>query len=121
MSDTVSVQPFEFQSDFSKPKFAEPGHVEMPAAELALYLAQARADGVAEGRAAAASEDAERMDAAAEKFTAALKDLVALAEHLEASAGKDGTPAPIRALVKSAAQRLIDGQGDLFTASTELR
>lgn len=119
MSDTVSIQPFEFQSDFSPPKQAEPGRVDMPAAEFALFLAQARADGFAEGRAASASEDADRMDAAADKFTSALKDLLELAEYLEAISGKDETPAPIRAIIQSAAQRLIDGQGDLFSTRSE--
>jgi len=118
MRSTVSVQPFEFQSDFSAPKSVEPGRVELSAEDFASLLGQARAEGLMEGRAAAASEDAARMDAAAEKLNAALKDLVKLAEYLEASAGKDGAPAEVRALIKSAAKRLIDGQGDLFTPSS---
>ena len=115
MKRRVSAQPFEFQSDFSAPKQDDPGQVTMPAEDFASYLAQARAEGLMEGRASAASEDAERMDAASKQLRAALGDLVQLAEHLEASAGEDGTPDAVRALIKSAAQRLVDGQGDLFT------
>lgn len=116
MSDTVTVQPFEFQADFSTPRRDAPGRVEISAGEFAAYLAQARAEGLMEGRAEAATEDAIRMDAAAQKFKDALKDLLKLAEALEANSGSGGTPEPVRVLIKSAAQRLIDGQGDLFTA-----
>jgi len=118
MSGSVTVQPFDFQSDFAAPKQAEPGRVELSAAEFASYLSQARAEGLIEGQSAAASEDAARMDAAAQKFTAALRDLLKLAEHLDATSGADGTPDAVRALIKSAAQRLIDGQGDLFAAES---
>lgn len=115
MGGSVSIQPFEFQSDFSAPQKAEPGRVEMPAEDFASLLAQARAEGLIEGRASTASEEAERMDAASDKFRSALSDLLKLAEHLDASAGIGGAPEEIRALVKAAAQRLVDGQGDLFT------
>ena len=64
----------------------------------------------------AASEDADRMEAVAQKLRLALGDLLKLAEILEASATKDETGDEVRALIKAAAQRLIDGQGDLFTA-----
>ena len=118
MKRRVSAQPFEFQSDFSAPKpenKEDPGRVTMPAEDFASYLSQARAEGLMEGRASAASEEAERMDAVSQQLREALGDLVLLAEHLEASSGNDGTPDAVRALIKSAAQRLVDGQGDLFT------
>ena len=114
MKRRISAQPFEFQSDFSAPKKEEPGRVTMPAEDFASLLAQAHAEGLMEGRAASANEEAERMDAASKQFRDALSDLLQLAERLEASAGKDGTPDAVRALIKSAAQRLVDGQGDLF-------
>lgn len=116
MHRSVSVQPFEFQADFSAPQPDAPGRAEMPAADFASLLAQARAEGIAEGRASAASEDADRMEAVAQKLRLALGDLLKLAEILEASATKDETGDEVRALIKAAAQRLIDGQGDLFTA-----
>ena len=115
MKRRVSAQPFEFQSDFATPRREEPGRVTMPSEDFASLLAQARAEGLMEGRASAASEEADRMDAASKQLREALKDLIQLAEHLEASAGTDGAPEAVRALIKSAAQRLVDGQGDLFT------
>lgn len=120
MKRVVSAQPFEFQSDFSAPEAPrpdDPGRVTLPAEDFASLLSQARAEGLMEGRATAASEEAERMEAVSAQLREALGDLVQLAEYLEASSGKDGTPEAVRALIKSAAQRLVDGQGDLFTRS----
>ena len=115
MHRRVSTQPFEFQSDFSAPRAEEPGRIDMPADEFASLLAQARAEGLMEGRASAASEDAERLQGVSDKLREALGDLVKLAEHLEAASGSEGASSEVRALIKSAAQRLVDGQGDLFT------
>ena len=99
----VSAQPFEFQSDFSAPRAPapeDPGRVTMPAEDFASLLSQARAEGIMEGRAAAASEDAERMEAMSRQLRDALGDLVQLAEYLEASSGKDGTSDDVRALIQ---------------------
>lgn len=119
MRGVASIQPFEFQSDFSPPKAEEPGRVEMRAEDFASLLAQARAEGLMEGRAITAKEEAARMESAAEKVGTALRDLVKLAEYLEAASGGGGAPSEVRALIKSAAQRLIDGQGDLFAADVQ--
>lgn len=118
MHRRVSAEPFEFQSDFSAPKTDDPGRVNMPAEDFASLLSQARAEGLMEGRASAASDEAERMEAVSKQLREALSDLVALAELLENSVGKDGAPDAVRTLIKSAAQRLIDGQGDLFSFKT---
>lgn len=115
MRRQVSAQPFEFQSDFSTPRVDEPGRVNMPAEDFASLLSQARAEGLMEGRASAATDEAERLEAVSQKLRDALGDLLKLAEQLEATAGESGTPESVRALIKSAAQRLVDGQGDLFT------
>lgn len=115
MHRRVSAQPFEFQSDFSTPRAEEAGRISMPAEEFASLLAQARAEGLIEGRSTAASEEADRMEETSLKLREALRDLVKLAEHLEAASGKDGTAPEVRALIQSAAQRLVDGQGELFT------
>ena len=117
MRRASSITPFEFQSDFAPPKADTPDRVEMSVADFMSYLSQARAEGLMEGRAGVASEEASRMEAAADNLNAALSDLVKLAEYLEVASGTDGTPDEVRALIKSAAQRLVDGQGDLFTAS----
>lgn len=111
----MSAQPFEFHSDFSAPKAEDPGRVDMPAADFASLLSQARAEGIMEGRAAVESDHAERMDQLSIQLREALGDLIKLAEHLEASAGEDGASDAVRALIKSAAQRIVDGQGDLFS------
>jgi len=76
MHRRVSTQPFEFQSDFSTPRAEEPGRIDMPADDFASLLAQARAEGLMEGRASAASEDAERLEGVSDKLREALGDLV---------------------------------------------
>jgi len=119
MGSSITVQPFEFQSDFSAPKMEEAGRIDLPASDFVAFLAQARAEGMVEGRAIAATEDAEKIKAAADRFTGALKDLIQLAEYLEFSSGEAGAPEAVRVLIKSAAQRLIDGQGDLFVEQVE--
>ena len=115
MGGSVSITPFEFHSDFSAQRRDDPSRIDLSAEEFASLLAKARAEGLMEGRTSAESDDAERLEAVSEKLKAALGDLVSLAEHLDASSGVDGAPDEVRALIKSAAQRLVDGQGDLFT------
>lgn len=114
MKRAVATRPFEFQSDFSAPAKEQPGRVDMPSEDFASLLLQARMEGLLEGRAEVASEQADRMEAVSESLRAALADILKLAEHLDASAGNDGPSDEVRALISAAAQRLADGQGDLF-------
>jgi hypothetical protein len=49
----------------------------------------------------------------------ALSNLVSLADHLEAGAYADGFRETALRLVTATAQRIVDGQGDLFAQTTE--
>ncbi|MEE9380430.1 MAG: hypothetical protein V3V03_03410, partial [Hyphomonadaceae bacterium] len=80
-------------------------------------LAEARNEGMEaanEGHETSLSTD---MQAATGKLNQALADLVALAGHLEACEYDPEKSETARDLINAAAQRIIDGQGDLFHAN----
>jgi len=114
MSRMITPQAFEFRSDFSSPDDSASGRMVLAAEELAVLLAQARDEGLAEGRQQTASKEAAKMDAAAIKLNEALGDLVKLAEHLEACGHDPEMAKQATGLINAAAGRIIDGQGDLF-------
>lgn len=114
-----SVQPFEFRSDFTLP--AEPEQpqreqMDLSAPELARLLSQARAEGLAEATRLEATQTEERMQAVTLKLNEALADLVTLARHIETGAYEGLDVAKSLDLINATAQRIIDGQGDLFAA-----
>jgi len=116
MSRMITPQAFEFRSDFSAPKASDANQMVVAAEELAALLAQARNEGLAEGRKQSASKEAAKMDAAAIKLNEALSDLVKLAEHLEGCGHDPDMIKQTTGLINAAAARIIDGQGDLFPA-----
>ncbi|KCZ88355.1 hypothetical protein [Hyphomonas johnsonii] len=115
-----SIEPFEFRSDFSStpepkaPALPDGGQVTLTGPELARLLSEARAEGLAEAARLETLQTEERLQAVTLKLNDALANLVALAGHLEAGAydGLDVTAS--LDLIQTTAQRIIDGQGDLF-------
>jgi len=112
-----SVQAFEFRSDFTLPPEPEQPRQEqmnLSPPELARLLSEARAEGLAEATRLETLQTEERMQAVTLKLNDALADLVTLARHLEAGAYEGHDIAASLDLINATAQRIIDGQGDLF-------
>lgn len=115
-----SVQPFEFRSDFTLPPAPEPpaapteGQLTLTGPELAHLLSEARSEGLAEAARLESIQSDERLQAVTLKLNDALADLVALAGHLEAGAYEGLDIMASLDLINATAQRIIDGQGDLF-------
>jgi hypothetical protein len=120
------VQPFAFQSDFgpqpieAAPAAAPLSQVTLSPAELAALLADARADGLAEGAARALRAEDDRLQAVTGKLNQALANLVALAGHLEAGANDSHATETALRLINATARRIIDGQGDLFAERKDI-
>jgi hypothetical protein len=113
-----SIEAYEFRADFeSKPDTPVAEQVKMDAAELATLLAQARSEGVAEALAQVQREDAQRLDGVAGQLNGALANLVELAGHLDAASTDAALAETSMQLINSAAKRIVDGQGDLFSAA----
>ncbi|MEH6412254.1 MAG: hypothetical protein V7741_17145 [Hyphomonas sp.] len=115
-----SVQPFEFRSDFTLPSAPEQppapaeGQLTLTGPELARLLSEARSEGLAEAARLQSLQSDERLQAVTLKLNDALADLVILARHLEAGAYEGLDIAASLDLINATAQRIIDGQGDLF-------
>lgn len=116
-----SVQLFEFRGDFSpqpEPVPAPPPPAEekvvLSGQDLALLLTEARAEGYAAAMAQRHGEQDERLQQVTDHLGEALANLVSLASHLEASAHAEGFRDTALHLVTATAQRIVDGQGDLF-------
>mgnify|MGYP003630193550 CR=1 FL=1 len=103
-----SVQPFEFRSDFTlapepeQPALPTEGQLTLTGPELAVRLESLKAD--------------ERLQAVTHSLNDALTELVSLARHLEAGAYEGLDIAVALDLINASAQRIVDGQGDLFAA-----
>ena len=122
-----TLQPFDFRSDFSPQPEPAPVPVPVPAGDkitlsvpdLALLLTEARAEGYSAAMAIRQDEQAARLQQVTDKLGDALANLVSLAGHLEASAQSEGFRDTALHLVTAAAQRIVDGQGDLFAHGAE--
>ena len=120
-----SLRPFDFRSDFTpQPEPAAPAppveeKIALTAPDLAMLLTEARAEAHAAALSLKNNEQAARLQQVTENLTEALANLVSLAGHLEASAYSDGFRETALRLVTSTAQRIVDGQGDLFAQSPE--
>ncbi len=120
-----SLQPFDFRSDFTPPP--EPDVPALPveekitlsAPDLAMLLTEARAEAHAAAMSLKHDEQNARLQQVTENLTEALSNLVSLAGHLETSAYSDGFRESALRLVTATAQRIVDGQGDLFAQSQE--
>ena len=127
-------QAFQFQPDFSPPAetatpAAEPTPaavpssddvISVPVMELAALGAQIQAEAAAVARAPIDEALAARLEQAAEKLTDAVTDLSELASALDLAARMGQVPPALVPLAETAAQRLVDGQGDLFAACKAL-
>jgi hypothetical protein len=112
-----SVQPFEFRTDFSLPPEPPPeteGRMSLTGPELAHLLSEARSEGLAEAARLESLQTEERLQAVTLKLNDALLDLVSLARHLEAGAYEGLDIAAALDIINATAQRIVDGQGDLF-------
>lgn len=115
-----SMQPFEFRSDFvlspvrEKPVAPVEGQLTLTGPELAHLLSEARSQGLAEAARLESVQSDERLQAVTLKLNDALADLVVLARHLESGACEGLDIAASLSLINATAQRIIDGQGDLF-------
>ena len=116
-----SLQAFDFRSDFTPPP--EPEVPTLPVEEKITLSAPDLAMLLTEAHAAAMSlrhdEQAARLKQLTENLTEALANLVSLAQHLESSAYSDGLRQSALRLVTATAQRIVDGQGDLFAQNRE--
>ena len=115
-----SMQPFEFRSDFmlaSEPEQPTPsteGQLALTGPELAHLLSEARSEGLAEASRLESLRSEERLQAVTNKLNDALADLVSLARLLETGAYEALDIAGALDLINATAQRIVDGQGDLF-------
>ena len=115
-----SVQLFEFRSDFTlapepeQPALPTEGLLTLTGPELARLLSEARSEGLAEASRLESLQVEERLQVVTHSLNDALADLVALARHLEAGAYEGLDIAVALDLINASAQRIVDGQGDLF-------
>jgi len=120
-----SLQPFDFRSDFTAqpepqlPALPVEEKIALSAPDLAMLLTEARAEAHAAAMSLRHDEQNARLQQVTENLTEALANLVSLAGHLEASAYSDGFRETALRLVTATAQRIVDGQGDLFAQTPE--
>lgn len=114
-----SLSPFDFRTDFS-PAPAEPGALRLTAEEVAALIAQVRADTLAEVSRQEAQETLDRLDRVTATMRDVLADLLQVMQLVEASTNGDEGKAALRSTVTGLAQRLLDGQGDLFGLTRDL-
>ncbi|MEZ5999139.1 hypothetical protein [Hyphomonas sp.] len=120
-----SLKPFDFRSDFTlqpepeMPALPVEEKITLSAPDLAMLLTEARAEAHAAAMSIKHDEQNARLQQVTENLTDALANLVSLAGHLESSAYSDGFRESALRLVTIAAQRIVDGQGDLFAQNQE--
>lgn len=112
------LSPFDFRPDFAQP--ARAGEVRLTADEVAGLIAKVRADTLAEVSRQEAQETLDRLDRVTATMREVLGDLLQLMQLLDSAAFDAATEARLRGTVTGLAQRLIDGQGDLFALTTGL-
>ncbi|MEZ5946593.1 MAG: hypothetical protein R3C13_11415 [Hyphomonas sp.] len=120
-----TLQHFEFRSDFTIVEPPEPvvepapENIALTSSDLALLLSEARTEGYAAAQAQFAAAQDARLEEATGRLSEALASLVELAGHLEASALEQGFSDKALRLITATAQRIADGQGDLFAERAE--
>lgn len=115
LADLLSDARAEGLAERKQVEAIDDGMVKLPAPDLSDMLIEARAEGLAEGLARQKLEGHDRLQLVTSKLNQALANLVALAGHLEATANDPVCAETSIKLINAAAQRIIDGQGDLFT------
>jgi len=114
-----TLSTFDFRSDFTAPP-AEAGDVRLSAEEVVALIAKVRADTLAEISRQEAQETLDRLDRVSATMREVLSDLLKVMQLLDSAAFDEATSAPLRSTVTSLAQRLLDGQGDLFGLTRDL-
>lgn len=114
-----TLSAFDFRPDFSAPP-AEAGEVRLSAEEVVALIARVRADTLAEVSRQEAQETLDRLDRVTATMRDVLCDLLKLMQLVEAATDADETRIHLRATVTGLAQRLLDGQGDLFGLTRDL-
>jgi len=112
-----TVTDFKFQSDFSAPVPPAPDTadtVSVSANELAELLANARAEGMASADSRHDKETSEKLTAMSGQLTAALGELLKLAECLDKTALPLSAQTEAKQLISTACAHIVNGQGDLF-------
>lgn len=116
----ASVEPFAFSADFTAPAPDADARVTLTLRELADLFAEARSEGAREAAARAAPAGLERLETAAARLELALADLGHLAARLDAAGAAGTLPEGLAAFARTAAQRVSDGQLDLFASCKPL-
>lgn len=116
---TRTLSAFDFRTDFTAPP-ADAGEVRLSAEEVVALIAKVRADTLAEISRQEAQETLDRLDRVTATMRDVLSDLLKLMQLVEAATEEDETRKDLRATVTGLAQRLLDGQGDLFGLTRDL-
>jgi hypothetical protein len=116
---TRTLSAFDFRTDFTAPP-ADAGEVRLSAEEVVALIAKVRADTLAEISRQEAQETLDRLDRVTATMRDVLSDLLKLMRLVEVATEEDETRKHLRATVTGLAQRLLDGQGDLFGLTRDL-
>lgn len=116
---TRTLSAFDFRTDFTAPP-ADAGEVRLSAEEVVALIAKVRDDTLAEISRQQAQETLDRLDRVTATMRDVLSDLLKVMQLVEAATEEDETRKHLRATVTGLAQRLLDGQGDLFGLTRDL-
>ena len=116
---TRTLSAFDFRTDFTVPP-VDAGEVRLSAEEVVALIAKVRADTLAEISRQEAQETLDRLDRVTATMRDVLSDLLKLMQLVEVATEEDETRKHLRATVTGLAQRLLDGQGDLFGLTRDL-
>lgn len=116
---TRTLSAFDFRTDFTAPP-TDAGEVRLSAEEVVALIAKVRADTLAEISRQEAQETLDRLDRVTATMRDVLSDLLKLMQLVEVATEEDETRKHLRATVTGLAQRLLDGQGDLFGLTRDL-
>ncbi|PKP81759.1 MAG: hypothetical protein CVT79_08350 [Alphaproteobacteria bacterium HGW-Alphaproteobacteria-18] len=114
------LSPFDFRPDFTAPPPAEAGEVRLSAEEVVALISKVRSDALAEVSRQEAQETLDRLDRVTSTMRDVLSDLLKMMQIIDSAAYDTGTNAQLRSTVTGLAQRLLDGQGDLFGLTRDL-
>ena len=115
-----TLSPFDFRPDFAVAPPAEAGEVRLSAEEVVALISRVRSDALAEVSRQEAQETLDRLDRVTATMRDVLSDLLKLMQIMDSAAYDTGTSAQLRSTVTGLAQRLLDGQGDLFGLTRDL-
>ncbi|MFN4185662.1 MAG: hypothetical protein ACK4M6_12830 [Hyphomonas sp.] len=115
-----TLSPFDFRPDFTAPPPTEAGEVRLSAEEVVALISRVRSDALAEVSRQEAQETLDRLDRVTATMRDVLSDLLKMMQIIDSAAYDTGTNAELRSTVTGLAQRLLDGQGDLFGLTRDL-